>query len=158
MPRPPPEMPESGWALAMCGSGWLSTWLGGGFCGSEPVVSLRAALFVPNRSAKRPESLLQPAALNPSKETATNCGQRADRRDAHMVTRSYTQQHWRATKQGCGKQAFKRGHPTFNKIGCVAGSLQFAGLTGQERHKAHGDQVFARQFAVRRLNQLDNGL
>jgi hypothetical protein len=63
----------------------------------------------PNISEKRPESLLQLAAPSPINEMATNCGQRADQRDAHMVTRSRLQRHkyWRSNKQRWGKQAFK---------------------------------------------------
>jgi len=56
-------------------------------CGIEPVVSPCDELFEPKIFEKRPESLLQLAAPNPINEMATNCGQKADRRDAHMVTR-----------------------------------------------------------------------
>jgi hypothetical protein len=58
-------------------------------CGIDPVVSLRDELLEPKISEKRPESLLQLAAPSPINEMATNCGQTADRRDAHMMTRPH---------------------------------------------------------------------
>jgi hypothetical protein len=51
----------------------------------EPVVSARDELLLEEKiSEKRPESLLQLAAPNPINETATNRGQTADIRDAHI--------------------------------------------------------------------------
>jgi hypothetical protein len=91
MPRPPPDTPVS--ARATGGIGRLSTWLAaGGAAGRdwiEPVTSLRGGgLSEPKVSLKRPVSL-QLAAPNPINEMATTRDQRADRRNAHMVTRSY---------------------------------------------------------------------
>jgi hypothetical protein len=54
----------------------------------EPVTSLCEELSEPKISEKRSESLLQLAAPNAINEMATTCGQKADRRDAHMVTHS----------------------------------------------------------------------
>ncbi|MGB6342867.1 MAG: hypothetical protein WBG15_09045, partial [Xanthobacteraceae bacterium] len=108
MPRPPPEAPLS--ALARFGSGRLSMWLAGAVCGIEPVTSLREedeyGREGPKPSLKRPESALQLATAIPIKEMATSCGQGADRRAAHMVTRSNAIQ-GQANKQRWGKQAFK---------------------------------------------------
>jgi hypothetical protein len=58
-------------------------------CGIEPVASLREALSEPKTSEKRPESLLQLAAPNPINAMTTNWGPTAERRNAHMVTRSH---------------------------------------------------------------------
>src|ERR1700761_6532105 len=107
MPRPPPDAPLS--ALARFGSGRLSTWFAGGaVCGIDPVTSPREEDEgeEPKPSLKRPESALQLAAAIPTKERATSCGQGADPRAAHMVTRSNAIQ-GEANKQRCGKQAFK---------------------------------------------------
>ncbi len=55
----------------------------------EPVTSLRGAgcgsELKLKPSLKRPESLLQPAALSPIDAMARTCGQMADRRNAPMV-------------------------------------------------------------------------
>src|SRR5208282_5601755 len=88
MPRPPPELP-SGSLLARCGMDRLSTRLVEVPCGIDPVVSLRDELLEAKISEKRPESPLQLAAPSPINEMATNCGQTADRRDAHMMTRPH---------------------------------------------------------------------
>src|SRR5580658_9278110 len=87
MPWPPPEEP-CGSALARCGSGRRSTWPELA-CGIDPVVSPRDEVLEPKTSPKRPESLLQLAAPNPINEMATTRGQKADRRDAHMMTRPH---------------------------------------------------------------------
>src|SRR5579862_7960629 len=117
MPRPPPDTPVS---AATGGIGLVSMRPDGARCATEPVTSERVALSEPNMSENRPESV-QLAAPNPINEMATTCGHRADRRDAHMVTRSQAT-NARSTKQQCGKQAFKR----LNKISTVAKWLQFA--------------------------------
>src|ERR1700721_3102021 len=88
MPWPPPEDP-CGSAPAKCGNGRLSPWPDGVLCGIDPVVSLREELLEPKTSEKRLESLLQLAAPKPIKETTTNRGHKADRRDAHMMTRPH---------------------------------------------------------------------
>ena len=61
-------------------------WPAGVLCGIDPVVSLREELLEPKILEKRLESLLQLAAPKPIKETATNRGHKADRRDAHIMT------------------------------------------------------------------------
>src|ERR1700733_14090680 len=88
MPWPPPEEP-CGSAPARCGNGRLSTWPVGVLCGIDPVVSLRGALLEPNIFGRRPESPLQFATPKPINETATIRGQKADRRDAHIMTRPH---------------------------------------------------------------------
>jgi hypothetical protein len=62
----------------------LSTWL----VPIEPVTSLRDELSE-LKSEKRPESLVQLPAPNPINAMATTCGQTAEPRDAHMMTRSH---------------------------------------------------------------------
>src|ERR1700692_4464344 len=88
MPCPPPEDP-CGSAPAKCGNGRLSTWPAGVLCGIDPVVSLRDALLEPKMFDRRPESLLQFATPKPINETATIRGHKADRRDAHIMTRPH---------------------------------------------------------------------
>src|SRR5215831_14456367 len=80
MPRPPPETPSP----PRCGNERLSTRLGGG--GIEPVTSPCGRSL--SKSAKRLESV-QPATPKPINATATTCGQTAERRDAHMITRPH---------------------------------------------------------------------
>jgi hypothetical protein len=54
------------------------------------VVSLREALLEPKISENRPPvSLLQLATPKPINETATIRGHKADRRDAHIMTRPH---------------------------------------------------------------------
>jgi hypothetical protein len=84
MPWPPPEDPS-----AKRGNGRLSTWPVGVLCGIDPVVSLCEALLEPKIFENRPASPLQLAAPKPINETATNRGHKADRRDAHMITRPH---------------------------------------------------------------------
>src|SRR6516165_1617531 len=80
MPRPPPETPSP---PLRRGSAWLSTRLPD--CGTEPVTSPPKGR---SKSEKRLESV-QPAAPKPINATATTCGQTAERRDAHMITRPH---------------------------------------------------------------------
>ena len=58
-------------------------------CGIEPVASREELLSEPKISDRRPESPLQLAVANPINAMAITCGPRAERRDAHMVTRWY---------------------------------------------------------------------
>src|ERR1700681_437792 len=88
MPWPPPEDP-CGSAPAKCGNGRLSTWPVGVLCGIDPVVSLREELLEPKIFERRPESALQLATPKPINETATIRGHKADRRDAHIMTRPH---------------------------------------------------------------------
>jgi hypothetical protein len=87
MPRPPPDVPGS--ALARRGNGWLETLPVELLCGIDPVVSLLAAELLEPHPPKREESLLQAATLNPINEMATKCGQTADLRHTHMMTRPH---------------------------------------------------------------------
>jgi hypothetical protein len=86
MPWPPPDEP-CGSALPRRGNGRLSTWPEL-VCGIDPVVSARGEVLEP-KSPKRPESPLQLAAPKPINEMATIRGHKADRRDAHMMTRPH---------------------------------------------------------------------
>ena len=115
---PPPEVPLS--ALARLGSGWLSMWLAGAVCGTDPVTSLRdeGEEDEPKIWPKRPESALQLATPIPINEMATSCGQPAGRRNMHMVTHSDATK-GRANKQRCGKQAFKCWTVFFYGLLCV---------------------------------------
>src|SRR5258708_39164748 len=89
MPWPPPEDP-CGSAPARCGNGRLSPWPVGVLFGIDPVVSSRDELLEPKIFENRPpESLLQLAAPRAINETATIRGHKADRRDAHIMTRPH---------------------------------------------------------------------
>src|SRR5215831_18891081 len=79
MPRPPPETPSPRY-----GNERLSTRLGG--CGIEPVTLPRGRSL--SKSEKRLESV-QPTAPKPINATASTCGQTAERRDPHMITRPH---------------------------------------------------------------------
>ena len=73
---------------ARCGSGWLSTRFVA-LRDRAGHVAARGAVSEAEDPEKRPESLLQPAAPRPINATATTCGQTAERRDAHMITRPH---------------------------------------------------------------------
>jgi hypothetical protein len=72
------------------------------------VVSPRKPLLEPKASEKRPESL-QLAAPQPIKEMAINCGHRAARRDARMVTRWYAINNRQRINNVAVNRTFKEG-------------------------------------------------
>src|SRR6185503_4615616 len=88
-----------------CGIGRLSTRPSPPY-GIEPVASREELLSEPKMSDRRPESLLQLAVPNPINAMTTTRGPRAERRNAHMVTRSHATVA-SANKHRWGKQAFK---------------------------------------------------
>jgi hypothetical protein len=119
MPTPPPETPCAE-APATGGSGRLTTPPDSGRGVTEPVTAaLWLELSVPKTSENRPESL-QLAAPKPINEMATTCGQKADRRHAHMLTCPHATNATRAIKPQCGKQAFKRRKRNLTKFFPVA--------------------------------------